>query len=61
LREQRAEIEATSGDHIKQKRMFENLKDLLSAKKKSVQRSKAKSSAVETFDGVSGSNVLKIE
>eukprot|EP00750_Incisomonas_marina_P012061 INCI16531.1.p1 GENE.INCI16531.1~~INCI16531.1.p1 ORF type:complete len:687 (-),score=183.82 INCI16531.1:144-2204(-) len=61
LREQRSEIETTSGDHIKQKRMFENLRDLLQAKKKSVQRSKAKASAVETFDGVNGSNVLTIE
>lgn len=61
LREQRSEIEVSATDHIKQKRMFENLKDLLAVKKKSVQRTKKKPGAVETFDGVSGSNVLTIE
>jgi intraflagellar transport protein 81 len=61
LRQQRSEIEASAGDHIKQKRMFENLKDLMAAKKKSVQKTKAKASAVDTFDNVNGSNVLTIE
>jgi hypothetical protein len=60
LREQRSAIEASSGDHIKQKRMFENLMDLLVRHRRRRRRRRRRRPAVLFVRGVRGVRVARV-